>query len=761
MNRKDVLRAEQIFGPDIGSLKGKTVRRQPPRVQVEEVRLPATIQEHYREVTLACDIMYVNKIPFLMSISRHIRFGTAQHITNQKGTTIFTGIRAIHQVYLQRGFRIRNAFMDGQFEPLRGNLAELGIVLNTASNDEHVPEIERQICTVKERTQAIYCTLPFQKMPRRLIIEMVYAANYWLNMFPRQGGISKTLSPRALLTGQTWSYTTHCKLEFGDYVQTHEEHDNSMATRTIGAIALRPTGNTQGGYFFFSLSTGRVLNRGRWTSLPMPNEVIDRVHRMAQQEHGNRGLLFEDRDHNPLVDPHDDGEDDSTYQPDEDEDDDDDDEDGDDDGDINPPAHPNEVAHNNPHDGHDEYGDGASMNEEGVPSADANDSAQTAEPKNIQEEGKDMSVVKEEHDGGDEPNDHGHNDETIDNHGGRPVGIDDPTLPPRTRRELKRLANDGIGPTIYEGRTRSQTQYDGQSMTTNGNLEVSTPIPYQHMTDFEKELFHRRIAGVRVPSEVGYEQNEALCHTVLTQYTLKKGLQVFGAPGEEAVYKELLQLHKRKVGEPRDATKLSPTQKTNALGYLMFLKQKRSGQIKGRGCTDGCKQRLHTPKDDASSPTVTTESVLLSCVIDAKEQRDVATVDIPGAFMQGDQDETVHMHLEGTLAELLTKCDPKLYRQYVVTENNQPVLYVELIKALYGTLRAALIFCKLTSKLVAWGFIINPYDWCVANKQINGEQCTLVWHVDDMKISHADSRVVDDIIRTLEQEFGKEAPLTI
>ena len=95
----------------------------------------------------------------------------------------------------------------------------------------------------------------------------------------------------------------HCKLEFGDYVQTHEEHDNSMAARTIGAIALCPTRNTQGGYFFFSLTTGRVSNRGCWTSFPMPNEVIDRVHRMARQEHGSNGLLFEDRNHNPLVDP--------------------------------------------------------------------------------------------------------------------------------------------------------------------------------------------------------------------------------------------------------------------------------------------------------------------------------------------------------------------------------------------------------------------------------------------------------------------------
>ena len=151
VNRRDVLRAKQIFGPDVGALKGKTVRRQPPRVTVDEVTLPPPIQQHYQDITLACDIMYVNKIPFLMSISRHIRFGTAQHIKNQQGMTIFNGIRAVHQIYLQRGFRIRNAFMDGQFEPLRGNLAELGILLNTASNDEHVPEIERQIQTVKKK----------------------------------------------------------------------------------------------------------------------------------------------------------------------------------------------------------------------------------------------------------------------------------------------------------------------------------------------------------------------------------------------------------------------------------------------------------------------------------------------------------------------------------------------------------------------------------------------------------------------------------
>jgi hypothetical protein len=118
---------------------------------------------------------------------------------------------------------------------------------------------------------------------------------------------------------------------------------------------------------------------------------------------------------------------------------------------------------------------------------------------------------------------------------------------------------------------------------------------------------------------------------------------------------------------------------------------------------------------------------MLSCVIDATEKRDVATVDIPGAFMQADMDELVHMRLEGTMAELLVKLDPKLYRKYVQTINGKSVLYVELKKALYGTMRAALLFWQLlTSKLVAMGFKINPYDWCVANKTINGKQCTIL-----------------------------------
>jgi hypothetical protein len=71
-------------------------------------------------------------------------------------------------------------------------------------------------------------------------------------------------------------------------------------------------------------------------------------------------------------------------------------------------------------------------------------------------------------------------------------------------------------------------------------------------------------------------------------------------------------------------------------------------------------------KEDTSSPTVATESLMLTCIIDAIEGRDVATVDLPGAFMQSDMEGTVHMKLEGVIAEVILKIDPKKYKKFVV-----------------------------------------------------------------------------------------------
>jgi hypothetical protein len=143
--------------------------------------------------------------------------------------------------------------------------------------------------------------------------------------------------------------------------------------------------------------------------------------------------------------------------------------------------------------------------------------------------------------------------------------------------------------------------------------------------------------------------------TVMTQHNMKKGIKLFAQDGVDAVLKELKQLHDRGVLEPQAPNSLSNEEKKASLQYLMFLKKKRNGTIKGRGCADGRRQRLYTNKEDASSATVAIESVLLTSVIDAHEGRDVATVDIPGAFIQADIDDISSYEIRGYNGRFTTR----------------------------------------------------------------------------------------------------------
>jgi hypothetical protein len=108
------------------------------------------------------------------------------------------------------------------------------------------------------------------------------------------------------------------------------------------------------------------------------------------------------------------------------------------------------------------------------------------------------------------------------------------------------------------------------------------------------------------------------------------------------------------------------------------------------------------------------------------------------------------------MATQLTEINLGKYKPYLCTKNGKPVVYMKLKKCLYGTLHASLRFWKdLSGVLQEWGFALNEYDKCVANKLIRGNQCTILWHVDDLKISHAEPEVVTMIISQLSERFGK------
>ena len=195
-------------------------------------------------------------------------------------------------------------------------------------------------------------------------------------------------------------------------------------------------------------------------------------------------------------------------------------------------------------------------------------------------------------------------------------------------------------------------------------------------------------------------------------------------------------------------SELSRKQKQRLLPSHMFVVLKWTGKAKARLVAGGNVQRNFMSKEETSSPTAATEAVLLTSIVDATEERDVAIVDIPNAFIQmrvENKQDRVILQISGKVVEWLVTIAPDVYKEYVVLgKRDIPHLLVECHNTIYGTMVAGqLYYRKFTGSLEWWGFVMNPYNPCVWNKVIKGKQCPIVFHVDDSKISHVNPKVVD------------------
>ena len=126
------------------------------------------------------------------------------------------------------------------------------------------------------------------------------------------------------------------------------------------------------------------------------------------------------------------------------------------------------------------------------------------------------------------------------------------------------------------------------------------------------------------------------------------------------------QIHKRVVFEPIDINELTANERKNAMECITFLIEKKNNDIKTRTLADGRAQRGYVDRDEAASPTASTDAIMITGVIDAKQNRDVMTLDIPNAFTQTEIDEKknnikerIMMRIRGEVAKMLVELDPE------------------------------------------------------------------------------------------------------
>jgi hypothetical protein len=68
----DITNARKIFGPDLASIRGKTVQWTPGPVVADYVAVPCSLVEQNRIVTMAANVFFVDGTEFLVTLSRLI-----------------------------------------------------------------------------------------------------------------------------------------------------------------------------------------------------------------------------------------------------------------------------------------------------------------------------------------------------------------------------------------------------------------------------------------------------------------------------------------------------------------------------------------------------------------------------------------------------------------------------------------------------------------------------------------------------------------
>jgi hypothetical protein len=734
--RRDVRIAKKIFGPDVPAMKGKTVKRKSKMPQEDDISdIPFNIIKEYSKVHLAIDIFHVNGIKFLLSYSKHIGLLQTYCVRKNNRDAILGCILKMMQTYKSRSvFSVVSIEADGAFKSIKHDLQDkpYQVELTTCDADRHVEVIERQIRFLKERIRSVRMMMPYKRIPKRFTIELVHRVTSLINSLPKQNGIHSILSPREIVTGKKFRCPS---IRIGQYVQGHTGGTNDTGEeRSIDSLYLGRADNGSG-HEVYKLSTKQLVSVNRVTEIPTTDDMIDTVNDIAEQEAQPEGIEFSDM-HGRI-----------TLQ------------------------------------------DFAANDNDDDSNASDNDFKLDEEYK--EEVDNEIALDKEEGSVGNDDPDlqedyfqnpiQQHNTAVANNNepatiiienrtrsGGNHVVTFTTTAPSKQecgndKRKKRSVVEDENAITEEDLEddplplNSTKLGVDGDVDTNTGQDEAESVVPEELKSDLGPYWVLAQSSYEYVLNTISsYNNIEASKST--PQYGFNRGLKEFGQLGYEATVKELddnlLGMGAVRMLKPSEVNK---NIRYEALNYLMFLKRKRCGKIKARGCADGRPQREYISKDESSSPTVSIYALMTSCLMDAIEGRKVATCDIPGAFLQADwpAERDCYLKFEGAMVSMICDIDPKYKNNIVYGKNGRKYIYAKLTKAVYGTLLGAILFYeKLTKQLEEWGYEPNCYDRCTFNKMVNGSQITIQFHVDDLKLSHRDQSVIDQVLLDLNNKFG-------
>jgi hypothetical protein len=172
---EDIKIAEDIYGPDIAALKGKTVRKKPIQVKEDFIKIPQAIKQAHKNVKLSADVLFVNKIPILVTISENIGFTTVEILPSRKIKVLAKAFDNVIELYGNKGFNVTIINTDPEFETVKEHMQYKKPQINPTSAKEHVPRVERNNRVIQKESEleeADYLTRSYPKHLSHILLLM-------------------------------------------------------------------------------------------------------------------------------------------------------------------------------------------------------------------------------------------------------------------------------------------------------------------------------------------------------------------------------------------------------------------------------------------------------------------------------------------------------------------------------------------------------------------------------------------------------------
>jgi hypothetical protein len=571
-------------------------------VRSDLIEIPKEIITKHHDIDLCMDAMDVNECGMLTAIDRTIKIQSLVPMNTKQHVEYYRALDQILRHYNRAGFVIRTIHCAGEFRGMMEKVEDdLDMDMNFTNAQDHVPEAERNNLIIKERIRAAYHRLPYEAIPRIMINYLAMIQANKLNIFPVKGGVSKYYSPRMILKQTNLDYTKHYVVPFGAYVQANHESTktSSNVTRTLDAINLHPAQNQQGGHKLMDLNSSQLISRNIVHEIPVTGVVIKAVENMAYQQgfkslkfKNRNGVIYHDADWIAGVDYDDD---------------------------------PDDIENED-----EEYDNEEDENEDQLEQyKELEEQLEHIDPEEIEDimrdaRGETNPNIHEQHDNA--------NKEQLEHSvEQQEVPVEPTRRSTRETRPIERLEPKMSGKSYMQEQKKVNFECDAEL-----ELEYHHNLITQNEPD-EGQSKEYSPSDAMLMARLIYDLNTRVIRegaSFAQQYLLNKGLKIFREKGRDASKKEMDQLHRRSCFTSKSIAEMTQIERRKAQQALMFLEEKRDGTVKGRMVYNGKPTREWLLREDSASLTAALESIMLAAVIDANEERDVMTCDIPNAFIQ-------------------------------------------------------------------------------------------------------------------------------